>query len=288
MDPRASKDVNPITEQFRRLWPNVIDDSNLTLHGFRRFKTTHLLNLRFLENEIAELDHIIYQAGLSLDHSLSSTDRLGLRNSRRDSAVPDISETITRELVSKVRELIKQYDEALVAFSNIMAMETVSLLDDEKQSSMRTDLTVPEMYKTRLVRVDLGTRTRTDPFQRWLHRQLRAFRYWRLSKRLQNNPHALTSFPRGHQWSHQNTVLIVNIAGRVVTAVIAGVFLVVPLSILSTSSIDSTQLVVVSVFILVFALCIAIMLKMSNYEMVVVSAAYAAILSVFVSNSAGT
>jgi hypothetical protein len=49
-------------------------DNNLTLHGFRRFKTTHLLNLRYLEDEVAQMDHTLYQAGLSLNLSPSSAD----------------------------------------------------------------------------------------------------------------------------------------------------------------------------------------------------------------------
>lgn len=100
---------NPVGAQFRRLWPCITADSNFTLHGFRRFKTTHLLNLRFLENEIAELDHIIYQAGLSLEGPLSPLDRLGLKYSKKDANVPAIHETITKEFVLKLRGLIQQY-----------------------------------------------------------------------------------------------------------------------------------------------------------------------------------
>jgi len=42
---------------FKEVLEHNTEDNNLTLHGFRRFKTTHLVNLRFLEEEIAELDH---------------------------------------------------------------------------------------------------------------------------------------------------------------------------------------------------------------------------------------
>ncbi|KAI1848232.1 hypothetical protein JX265_011721 [Neoarthrinium moseri] len=275
--------VDSTAGQFRQLWPRITDDSNLTLHGFRRYKTTHLLNLRFLEEEIAKLDHSIYQAGLSLGHEPSARDRLGLKNSKTDSNVPDVRETITREMVLQLRSLIQQYDDALLAFGQIMAMETVSLLDDEKTSSMRTDLTLHEMYKTRLIRADLGTRSRTDPFQRWIHQQLRDFRYWRASKK-QNSPGSFMSLPKDH-WSQQNTVLVANIAGRFITAIVAGVSLVVPLAILSASSSKVTQLAVVSACIVIFSLLVAAMLKVSNYEMMVVTAAYAAILSVFVSNN---
>jgi hypothetical protein len=97
------------TEAFRKRWAASTADSNLTLHGFRRFKTTHLLNLRFLENEIASMDHTLYQAGLSLGLTPSSADRLGLSHSKRDMHVPDIEDTITPKFILKLRNLIKEY-----------------------------------------------------------------------------------------------------------------------------------------------------------------------------------
>lgn len=186
---------------------------------------------------------------------------------------------------SKLIEL-GQKDEALAAFNSIMTMETFSLLDDEKQSSLRDDLSLYEMHKTRLLRVDLGTRARTDPFQRWLHKYLRAFRYWRLSRKSQNNNiEGLDSFAEGHrQWSYQNTILIAEIIGRVVTAALTAVFLVAPLAILSHESSKDIQLVVVAVWILVLSFLVSLFLKVSSFEMMAVSAAYAAVLSVFVSN----
>jgi hypothetical protein len=45
-------------------------------------------------------------------------------------------------------------DKALTAFNNIMAVETFSLLDDKKQSSLRYDLNLYEIYNTRLLRVE--------------------------------------------------------------------------------------------------------------------------------------
>lgn len=95
--------------KFRKHWQTATDDHNLTLHGFRRFKTAHLLNLRFLEDEIAEMDHTIYQAGLSLNIDYSPSDRLGLKHSRRDTIVPPIESTVTKELVLQLRGLLQQY-----------------------------------------------------------------------------------------------------------------------------------------------------------------------------------
>ncbi|KFA68625.1 hypothetical protein S40285_09473 [Stachybotrys chlorohalonatus IBT 40285] len=191
MDSTFTKEVNQTAELFRKFWPCVTDDNNLTLHGFRRFKTTHLLNLRFLEHDIAEVDRKIYQAGLSLGCEPSSRDRLGLRNGTHDPNVPVLEDTIKRDLILNIRDLLQKYDEGLMAFSSIMAMETVSLLDDGMQSSLRTDLTLYEKYNTRLIRADLGARSRIDPFQRWLHKRLRAFRYWRIANK-QDDPESST------------------------------------------------------------------------------------------------
>lgn len=98
-----------VADAFYKHWQTATDDSNLTLHGFRRFKTTHLLNLRFLEDEIARKDRLIYQAGLSLHCDRPPRDRLGLNNSKRDQPILDVETTITQEFVLDVRNLLKQY-----------------------------------------------------------------------------------------------------------------------------------------------------------------------------------
>lgn len=166
-------------------------------------------------------------------------------------------------------------------------METFSLLDDEKQTNMRTDLNLPEKYNTRLLRTDLGPRSQTDPFQRWIHRYLRGFRYWKLS-RSQCSVEGLGSPRRDHRWSYQNTALVASILGRATSAVMTCFFLVVPLGVLSANSTRGAQLIIVSVCILVFSFLVAIMLRASNFEMMALSAAYAAVLSVFVSNGPET
>ncbi|KAH9882576.1 hypothetical protein J1614_000812 [Plenodomus biglobosus] len=273
-----------IANTFRKAWLASTADSNLTLHGFRRLKTTHLLNLRFLENEVAEMDRILYQAGLGLGLSQSRTDRLGLKHCKRDASSFKVDDIINDDFMLKLRHTLKQYDEALASFNNIMNMETFSLLDDEQQSSLRDDLCLHEIHKTRLLRVDLGTRARTDPFQRWLHKYLRAFRYWRLSKKSHGDDEGLgpvANFPRS---SHQNTILIAEMIGRVTTAAVTTIFLVAPLVVLSHESSKNIQLAVISVCILILAFLVSFLLKVSSFEMMAVTAAYAAVLSVFVSN----
>ena len=83
-----------LVEQFSRHWQSSTNNINLTLHSFRRFKTTHLLNLLFLEDEIAKLDYTAYQAGLTLGIDPMSSDRLGLKHSIRDLGPQDIAATV--------------------------------------------------------------------------------------------------------------------------------------------------------------------------------------------------
>ncbi|KAH7250959.1 hypothetical protein BKA59DRAFT_471454 [Fusarium tricinctum] len=275
-----------LAAQFPRHWEASTADSNLTLHGFRRFKTTHLLNLRFLEAEIAEIDLLIYQVGLSLNLEADSTDRLGLKYCQKYDNIPSIDTAITKDLIQRLRGLLKEYDEAIIAFNSIMSMETLSLLDDSKQANLRTELTLYEKYNTRLLRVDQGPRARQDPLQRHVHKLLRLFRYKMIARTHPDDEEGNISTRISPKWSSQNNALIADITARTIAAIVTGIFLTVPLVALSYEPRKTVQLAVVSVFVIVFACLVTVMLKASNLEMMVVSAAYAAILSVFVSNNA--
>lgn len=178
-------------------------------------------------------------------------------------------------------------DDALIAFNTIMSMDTFSLLDDEKQSHLRTELTVYEKYKTRLLRVDQMPRVRQDPLQRCIHQLLRLLRYRRVSSLPNNVERANMAMP-GQRWSAQNTALIADITGRIIVAVVAAGFLTIPLVALSHETRKGVQVIVVSICIALFACIVSVMLRASNLEMLVVSSAYAAILSVFVSNASAS
>lgn len=165
-------------------------------------------------------------------------------------------------------------------------MERCSLLDDEKAACLRSDLTLPEMYETRLLRLDLPPRSRADPVSHWIHRLLRDFQYWKLSRRSgASGVEAQLSLGRTGSFSHQNSAPIANVFGRLITTLLTGLFLVVPVAILSPKSPPNAQLAVVAVCILLFSFLVATMMKASNFEMMAVSAAYAAVIAVFVSNT---
>lgn len=170
-------------------------------------------------------------------------------------------------------------------------METSSLLDDEEQCRQTTDLTLHEMYKTRLVRIDQLPRTRQDPLQRSVHHLLRSFRYSRMSRSEDGNIESRTRFhpsmPKD-RFASQNSTLLADIISRGVVAVFTAMFLVAPLVALSQETRKGVQIAIVSIFVVSFASLVSIALRASNLEMMIVSAAYAAIISVFVSNGPGS
>ncbi|KAL8668688.1 MAG: hypothetical protein Q9168_006693 [Polycauliona sp. 1 TL-2023] len=276
---------------FRKAWHDATDDNYLTLFGFRRFRTAHLLNLRFLEQELDKIDHQIFQAGLSLDNSHKVIDRLALKQAKRDGNMEGRLENMIDDgLSNRLRCLLKQYDEALASFNSIMMMETFALADHSLQSERRNDLNEIETFKTRLVRVDLARRDGPRDILRHCFRKV--FRYFwffiRQKRSLCHAPEAYDSaamLEANLKRRYQNTARIAECMTRFVVAMLAGAFLVVPLVILSHESEREAQLVTVSVCIIIFSLLVSLVSKASNEQTMVASAGYAAVLVVFLSNN---
>lgn len=68
------------------------------------------------------------------------------------------------------------------------------------------------------------------------------------------------------------------------TAALTAIIIIAPLAIMSHELSNNVQLIVVSVCIIILSFLVSLYLKVSSYEMMAVSAGYAAVLSVFVSN----
>jgi hypothetical protein len=303
------KETNQTPSQYVGLFPQVWHrstvDSNVSLHGFRRFKTSHLVNLRFMEEEIAEIDHKIYQAGLNLGFQPTPADRLGLETSKRDANVPKIEEIVNPALVLRLRSLLKDYgqsntkrtgkehrltggliDQALGAFNQIMSMETFSLADDGYHASQRNDLSPKEICKTRLLRVDLGPRRAQDPFQHHIHKLIRGMRVRSFLKRNSHDEEAnsTSTHKRNTSISSHDSILIAEIVGRFLVATLTAAFLIVPLTISAYQGSKGAQLCTIGIAVLIFAFLVSFLMRTTNHETMAISSAYAAVLSVIVSN----
>lgn len=295
-----------IAKLFHKLWRQATDDNYFTLYGFRRFRTAHLLNLRFLEEEIDKLDHQIFQAGMRLGYTPSATDRLGLRHAKRDVNAQGAEEIVNQDLVLKLRDSVKQYgtylnnlrfvsdlskeDDGLASFNQIMMMETFALADDTTQSTLRKDFNPYETYKTRLVRVDLAQRNGSRDVLRHSFRKVLRYIWFFVCHRgttenIADNFSAGTILEANHKRTYQNTTRLAEIITRCVVALLASAFLVFPLVVLSHQSSDEAHLITVSVCIVVFSLLISMLSKASNEQIMAASAGYAAVLVVFLSSS---
>ena len=101
--------VTPTLELFPDIWNDATSDNRLTMFGFRRFRTSHLVNLKMLEKEFERVDRAIYQTGLRLPQHISKADRLGLKDAKKD---PQDSRTaIDEDLILSLRKLVKEYGE---------------------------------------------------------------------------------------------------------------------------------------------------------------------------------
>lgn len=171
-------------------------------------------------------------------------------------------------------------------------METFALADNSWQASLRSESQNPyEIYKTRLVRVDTAGRSRSgDLLRRSLRKYLRAFWFFvRFQGKHAHQKHSsyssATELESNLKRSYQSTSRLADVIARFLVALIAGAFLVTPLAILSHQSTSEAHLVTTSVFVVLFSLLVSLLTRATNEEMMVASAAYAAVLSVFLSNN---
>ncbi|KAL8890773.1 MAG: hypothetical protein Q9192_005827 [Flavoplaca navasiana] len=244
---------------------------------FRKAWTAHLLNLRFLEQDIDKVDHQLYQAGLELDNSHNVIDRLALKQAKRDGSLKGNMDGITNErLIKRLRCLLKQYDDAIASFNNIM-METFALADHSLQSHRRSDLNDIETFKTRLVRADLARRDGPRDILRHCFRKvLRHIWFFIRQKSSLTHPSeaydSVAVLEANLKQTYQNTARIAECLTRFVVAILAGAFLVVPLIILSQEPSRGAQLVIVSVCILIFGLLVSLVSKASNEQVMMASA----------------
>lgn len=173
-----------------------------------------------------------------------------------------------------------------------MLMETFALADDDWQSHLRGDLNAYELYKTRLVRVDLAQRSGSrDVLRHSLRKGLRAFWFFIRSgaikhgRKTQDFSKSASDMESNLKGSYQNTARLAEVITRFLVALIAGAFLVVPMVILANQSSRKAQLITVSMCIVVFSFLISLISMASNEQIMLASAAYAAVLVVFLSNS---
>jgi hypothetical protein len=72
--------------------------------------------------------------------------------------------------------------------------------------------------------------------------------------------------------------------GRFIVAILTAAVMIVPLTISAYQNSKSAQLCTIGISVLIFALLVSFSMRTSNHETMAISSAYAAVLSVIVSN----
>jgi len=82
--------------------------------------------------------------------------------------------------------------------------------------------------------------------------------------------------------------LLVDRLARIIVAITGGVFLLVPMIIMTWVTDAHVRLIVVSVAVLWFAISVAVVSKATNQELIGATAAYSAVLVVYVGTTSGS
>jgi hypothetical protein len=98
-----------VSDAFAEVWQEATSDNTFTLHGFRRFRTSHLLNLRFLERELIEIDRKFFQAGLKLKQPDRPLNKLGLNHAKLDPVGMSFRSAINRQDIDRLQDLLNKY-----------------------------------------------------------------------------------------------------------------------------------------------------------------------------------
>lgn len=169
-------------------------------------------------------------------------------------------------------------------------METFSLSDSGWLGRFHDKQSEYEAYKTRLLRVDLlAGRGSKDLIQQGFRKWLRMFWFFiRTRKRAstcvgsEQNSSEVEAKLRA---SYQDTSKIAEFCARFMFAAMAGASLIIPLIFLVTQTGKEAHIITVAVFIVIFSLLLSLLFKASTQEIMTASAAYAAVLVVFISNN---
>jgi hypothetical protein len=179
-------------------------------------------------------------------------------------------------------------DEALLSYNQIMRMETFSLADNLPHAACQLDLNPYEMYKTRLVKADVPLKRPRTPMLAFIHTSLRAYWYHIRHKATFQSMAASVESQKlvPGPLVYQNTIKLAESVASFLTALTSGAFMIVPVCILSFQHGKVAHLITVSISIVAFSLAISLTMRTSGPETVAASAAYAAVLVVFLSTNA--
>ncbi|KAF4624509.1 hypothetical protein G7Y89_g13664 [Cudoniella acicularis] len=258
----------PSLEVQQVLFRTCFESSNENKWGVRKFEGLALLNLCYYEYELENLEKKIREAG----GAVSSSN------------------------LASLRSLMKEYDQAVKGF---LQLSQTSRQAFTKAVSQHLSLFPSEMVSHELIPIytdyaNLKPKTPTGDQVRAVLQQILPLKAVADSDEVYFEHVSRTAAPggagaagyRARSDSKQVSPFVDRLA-RVIVAITGGVFLLVPMIIMTFVQNAHLRLVVVSVAVVWFAVSVAVVSESSNQELIGATAAYTAVLVVYVGSTSG-
>ncbi|KIV99207.1 uncharacterized protein PV09_09071 [Verruconis gallopava] len=283
----AQSKVNPYKTALpdtSTIWQQVHDKNETGQWNFERFESMQLLNLCLLQHEIRETSEEIYDV---------------VRERATIEGYWDIEEfpvDRVKEPAARIRALLKEAqliqgpDETLIAVNSVMAFPkapfgTIKEYDGTKYKAIprimvdiRHDLE-PDGLRKLLTRF----------FPSWVKSTFACFGFGpgKFMKARNAIKQPLPDYTKARAKEHEDEAfrVVVDNTARLIVSIFAGASLLVPMILMIFSKSSNANLIICSVFVLAFGAIISFGTKSSNQEIVGATAAYAAVLVVFIGAS---
>jgi hypothetical protein len=258
-------------------------------YQFKRFETLCLLNLYHYQHELVKLQE-------KIDNAKGDLEEEDIQNLRR--LLREYSMLI---FISKRRQQVNRFlclGEAIKCFKEISQLNRPPIDAREDTVNFLSDILQESYYQSAgdaRSMVDLAPGAfgvEADPVRVFLHKRidmdqqsLRSNHSMSPQELLLSSRNIQVRVPPGRPAGRPPATRIsptVDILARLTVSLIGGAFLLVPMSILTFVKPPKYQLLTVALFVLVFAIAIALGSEATNHQLLAATAAYSAVLVVFI------
>ncbi|TKA81839.1 hypothetical protein B0A49_01069 [Cryomyces minteri] len=259
----------PEDELTSTIWTSVEQRNNSGHYNFERFEFMQLLNLCLLQEDIRGVAKDIFE--------LVGSEHAPIE--------------YLRDLVEKLRPMLKNYNEGLIQVHEIMSYPKASL-KTIKDSNLQSDRTKVEAVP--LLMADLRGELEQDGVRKLIERlipdKLAKSDYFSIGPRRELNSGRWSYVPRytrarAEEHEKEGLKRLVDYLARFFVSIFGGASLLVPMIIMVFSDSRNTNLIITSAFVLFFSIVLSVGSKASNQEILAATAGYAAVLVVFIGTS---
>ncbi|KAL6832048.1 hypothetical protein V8C40DRAFT_237730 [Trichoderma camerunense] len=240
---------------------------------FRRFSALSARNLLYLQDELMELESRLQEIDFKESLSGSQQDLWNLHSRRED------SNQSRKALMKEIRIKLQEYENAVKSQVFMLALEPAPSIHVESVANW-VDGTKPTTEteshfldeKEDLVSLSGGHASK-EMLEQYLEKHW--YRFFRVKKEEGSSPRTAVEYYSTGQIRH---------VARVLLTLIAATFAILPIPVLVYFTSGIVRIIIVSIFAVIFTAAFSVMTNGRTPEIFAAMAAYAAFLSVFISN----